>query len=565
VNGAVQVICGPSSGPISTYPGINCNTAGAIQFAEHTNATGVRTFSVNWTAPATAVGTVRFNLAGNAANGDNLNTGDHIYTQVYKVDPASTGPDLSVKAYTLVDRGGFSVITDGSGDLNVGFSRIQPASGNTTPAGVAVYGLRQNNVVVAETGVPASPLLTSGRIFAIVNPGIVNTGLAIANPQTQTATVSFVFTDQNGVDTPGTGTVVLGPGQQTAKFLNESPINIPVNPSTGQFNGTVTFTSTVPVSVIALRGSYNERTPTPDFLISTLPVTDLSAAPATGSVYLSQFADGGGWTTQVLLVNPTATTLTGTITFIAGGGTPATVKVGGQTGSTFNYTVARQSSFRIATDGSPAATSIGTVRVTPSAGGSAPTSLAVFAYKPAGITVSEAGVPGIQGSVFRMYAEETAAGGINAIQTGVAISNLSASPITVNLELTNLDGTPNGSPTPVQIPGNGQVAKFIHEAFPSLAFPFKGVLRISGGASEGLSVVGLRTRTNERGDFLMTTTPPSNEGTPSSTAELDFPHLVNGGGYTTQFILFSGTAGQASSGNLKFLKQDGTAMSLTVN
>jgi hypothetical protein len=164
-----------------------------------------------------------------------------------------------------------------------------------------------------------------------------------------------------------------------------------------------------------------------------------------------------------------------------------------------------------------------------------------------------------------MYAEETAAGGINAIQTGVAISNLSASPITVNLELTNLDGTPNGSPTPVQIPGNGQVAKFIHEAFPSLAFPFKGVLRISGGASEGLSVVGLRTRTNERGDFLMTTTPPSNEGTPSSTAELDFPHLVNGGGYTTQFILFSGTAGQASSGNLKFLKQDGTAMSLTVN
>src|SRR5262245_61114341 len=114
VNGAVQVICGPSSGASVAYPGINCSTAGAIQFAEHTNATGVRTFSVNWTAPATSVGTVRFNLAGNAGNGDSSNQGDRIYTQIIKIDPASA-PDLSTKAYTLVDRGGFSVITDGSG------------------------------------------------------------------------------------------------------------------------------------------------------------------------------------------------------------------------------------------------------------------------------------------------------------------------------------------------------------------------------------------------------------------------------------------------------------------
>ena len=106
---------------------------------------------------------------------------------------------------------------------------------------------------------------------------------------------------------------------------------------------------------------------------------------------------------------------------------------------------------------------------------------------------------------------------------------------------------------------------FLDQVFPSLSFPFQGLLRISGGTSAGFSVVGLRTRTNERGDFLITTIPPANENNSASPMELFFPHLVNGGGYTTQFILFSGTAGQSSSGNLRFLEQDGAPFDLTVN
>jgi hypothetical protein len=77
--------------------------------------------------------------------------------------------------------------------------------------------------------------------------------------------------------------------------------------------------------------------------------------------------------------------------------------------------------------------------------------------------------------------------------------------------------------------------------------------------------VSLRLRYNERGELLITTTPPSNEADNPPTSELLFPDLVNGGGFTTQFILFSGSAGQASSGKLSFLKPDGTAFSLNVN
>ena len=118
--------------------------------------------------------------------------------------------------------------------------------------------------------------------------------------------------------------------------------------------------------------------------------------------------------------------------------------------------------------------------------------------------------------------------------------------------------------TTLPVPVSGQIAKFLAEIFPTLPQPFQGVLRISSATS--ISVVGLRGRYNERAqpDFLITTTPPTVESGAASSAELLFPHLVNGGGYTTQFILFSGTAGQTTSGTLRFSKQDGSALNLSL-
>src|SRR5437867_4485115 len=119
----VKIICGRGT-PATADQQVSCTTAGAIQYAEHSNAQVViSTYNVNWTAPSSAgVGTVRFNLAGNAANGDGNSTGDFIYTRVDRVDPAAAPPppDLSTHAFTMVDRGGVAVITDGSDDLRVG-------------------------------------------------------------------------------------------------------------------------------------------------------------------------------------------------------------------------------------------------------------------------------------------------------------------------------------------------------------------------------------------------------------------------------------------------------------
>ena len=565
VNNTVQVVCGPPSGSVS-IPGINCNTSGAIQFAEHTNANSTTTFTVNWTAPSSAAaGTVRFNVAGNAANGDFSTFNDHIYTQVYRIDPAAAPPppDLSTRAFAIVDRGGSSIISDGGGDFNIGFSRIQPAAGNTTPTGVAIFGGRSNNVLFTEAGVPAAPLLRSARIYAEINAS-VNTGLAIANPNSQPANVTFHFATSDGVGADQT--ISIPSNSEIAKYLNEPAFGLAAGTT---LQGTFTFSSDVPVAVVALRLLRNERG---EELLTTLPVTDLSAPTAPGTAYLGHFADGSGATSQVVLVNPTDSAIGGTIQFLGQGAAaaaagPIAIATNLGTATSFSYNIPRQSSFKLTTAG--LAGTLGSVRVTSATGSVLPSALVVFSYRKDNITVSEAGVPAMQGSTFRMYAETNAAGSNpGTVQTGIAIANLDAAATTVNLELMTLDGASAGPPVPVNIPGNGQIAKFAHELF-NMTFPFKGIIRISGGTSAGLAVVGLRLRYNERGDFLMTTTPPSNEGSVPGSAELLFPIFINGSvgslGYTTQFILFSGSAGQTSSGDLRFFKNDGSALNLNVN
>jgi hypothetical protein len=95
----------------------------------------------------------------------------------------------------------------------------------------------------------------------------------------------------------------------------------------------------------------------------------------------------------------------------------------------------------------------------------------------------------------------------------------------------------------------------------SLQTPLQGVLRLSSSAP--IAATGLRSRYNERNDFLITTTPPTNESAPPSSSALFFPHIADSGGYTTQFILFSGRPG-SPAGNVQFFSQTGGALNVTL-
>jgi hypothetical protein len=279
-------------------------------------------------------------------------------------------------SFGIPDRGGISLNSDGSpGSVAVGYATIQPDVGKTSPSGASVVGFRQNNILVGEFGIPASGLLQSGRLYAEVG-GSITTGIAIANPNSQAATISFHFTDSSGSDF-GSGGISVPANGQIARLFDQAPFN------SGSIQGSLTSSSTVPVASVGLRAFTNERG---DYLITTLPVLDLSAPPGNSPAVLADFADGGPFTTQAIPVNPTDSTLTGNIQFRDVSGGLLVLTANGQTLSTFPFSIPPRSSFKLLTGGSGG---LGSIYVTPDPGSSTPMSVPVISYKtPSGITAT---------------------------------------------------------------------------------------------------------------------------------------------------------------------------------
>jgi sugar lactone lactonase YvrE len=454
--------------------------------------------------------------------------------------------------YVLPEAGGLSLLSSGgSGTPVAGYGSIQADSGSTLPAGLAILGFRRNGVLVTEASVSATSLIRSGRIYAEV-AGPVNTGLAIANPNAVDAAISITFTAGNGNVVNGS-LLVSGHGQ-ISKFLSEQPFNIPASST-----GALTFISSVPVAVVALRGFTNEHG---DFLITTLPVVDLGTAPVTTPVVLPHFADGGGWATQIALVNPTDTVLSGTIQFFDRSGQAVTVIAGGA------YSIPARSSTKFQTPGTASAVLTGTVRVMPAAGNVAPSGVAIVSFRINDVTIDETGVPLMPaGSGFRLYVEAAGSfdeGTAGSIETGIAITNTSSGQAPVVLELSTLDGSSTGLTATIPVPSNGQVSNFLNQipGFAALPVPFQGILRVSSAAP--IAIIGVRGRYNESKNFLFTTTPPVDESSPPVTSALYFPLIADWGGFTTQLVLFNIQSGQSQAGTLKLYSQSGSPLSLTM-
>jgi len=313
--------------------------------------------------------------------------------------------------------------------------------------------------------------------------------------------------------------------------------------------------------VIALRGLVNERS---EFLMTTLPIVSLDATSSRPLVF-AHFADGGGWTTQLVLINPSNSPQAGNVQFLSTDGTPAVVVVDGQSNNSFAYSIPANSSVRLKTSNPPGTTQAGSVVVTPAGTSTAPSGLVIFSFNNGVYTVSEAGVQAstLTKSV-RISAEASDIG--LPVMTGIALANPSSNPIDVQFELTTPEGGPTGLTGFLTIPAKGQIAQFLNQipGFTGLPEPFSGILRISTDSAAGIAVTGLRGRTNERGDFLITTTPPVDQNAPASNTETTFPHIADGGGFTTEFILFSGGPGQTPSGVVRFFDQGGQPLDLNV-
>jgi len=180
-DGFTQLVCSLPGFGTEQY-GSSCPPALPLAYIEHTllgtrnGTTGSAAFQFDWTPPATNVGNILVYVAGNAANGDGTDNGDHIYTNKYTLSPASatTQPDITA----VVNGASFKTgITAGSW-VTIQGTNLSGATGTWTGSEIVNGKLptQVDNVSVTIDGLPAAVYYVSPTQLNVQAPSDSNTG-----------------------------------------------------------------------------------------------------------------------------------------------------------------------------------------------------------------------------------------------------------------------------------------------------------------------------------------------------------------------------------------------------
>jgi Beta-propeller repeat len=467
------------------------------------------------------------------------------------------GGDASVFEYDIQPRSFFRLQTNGlMGNLSAGSVQIVPFLGFSTPAAYAVVsnfiidqaatdaaGETRGNTIF-ETPIEGQLPSTSLRFYAESNgdfaagkPRSSRTSIAIANPSGDPATVQLEVTSFDDVRLGVSGPITIPANGQFAAYLQQLP-GLEGLPASFQGVIRLSVQSGSGVTASSFRILYNERE---DYLVTTTgPLNENAGMP--GRVVFPYITDSTGYTTQIVLINPPGVQGgAGVVRYWAADGTPLQIDT----------------------------LKLGSAQIVPFLGYNTPHAHLVLSHRDSGVLTSIVGVEGeVPGSAFRMYAEsigDFATGAAGSTQTGVALANPADAPVSVTLELRSLDGTLLRTSRPFAVPAIGQLALFLNQVpgFEALTAPYEGVLRVVATSAQGVTATAFRALYNERGNVLYTTTGPLIENA-SAAQQLVFPHIAEGGGYTTQFIVISGVSGQSNAGVLLFYNEEGNPLNLTL-
>jgi hypothetical protein len=481
---------------------------------------------------------------------------------------ARTLPESSI-VFALNAGGAAAFRTTGSsGAPQAGYASIDMRLG-AFPYATAVFSLKQNGVTISEAGVPASPPTTSARIFIDNRSGIlavparseagtinINTGIALVNYSSASANVTYTLRDMNG-NLLSTGHGIVAARNHFSCFIDQlRDVNAPDFTLPADFQTAIQFASLdiisdQPLSVLALRGTSTQRN---EFLITTVPVADLTQSLESGPLYFPQLANGGGYTTSLVLMNTSNQIETGRIKILDDYGESMGVTLaGGSTDSSFRYTILSGGALHIQTNGSPVNVRTGWIQVIPDLYNPTPAGSAIFGYNPEDVLVSESGIPSaVPTTHARVYVDLS-----NNHNTGLAIANVIDDDAAVVIRAFRTDGvTAAGINIDMHpLKANGHVAAFADQFIAGLPAGFVGVLDISSVTP--FAALTLRSMLNERNDFLMTTFPIA-DANRTVSLPIVFPQIADGGGYVTQFIFLG--AGAQSAMALNFYGGNGTPL-----
>jgi hypothetical protein len=348
----------------------------------------------------------------------------------------------------------------------------------------------------------------------------------------------------------------LAAGAHFAKFIHQlrevaPDFLLPGDFPTATRFGFLEISSDQPVSVLALRltATQNEET-----LLTSAPTVDLTRPLETAPLYFPQLADGGGYSSTVVLLNTSRAVESGKLNLFSDSGDPLVVQqVGGTSASAFVYSIQPGGVFVFQTAGFPADATTGSVQVVPDPETPCPAGAGFIGYWRENVLVTESGVPAaIPTTHARIYIDQS-----GNHSTGLAVANPGSPGISVAFRAFLADGsTPAGTgAASVNLGPNGHTAGFVPQLVSGLPEGFAGVLDVSSPSP--FVALTLRSLTNARGRFLLTAFPVA-DATRPAPAPVVFPQIADGGGYVTEFILLS--AAGASKTVLRLRAGDGSPL-----
>jgi hypothetical protein len=481
--------------------------------------------------------------------------------------PISFKTPKAAKEITLKGVGAAtSAISGSAGATQAGYAAVSVDAGST-PYATAVLSYRHNGTTVSEVGVPASPPASSASFFVDYRTETtlagsdtkvdIDTGFAAVNRGNGPASVSFVLRDPEGrIISRGTGS--LDKDAHLAAYFNQLPdiapgFSIdPAFPNSIHF-GTLELSSDQPLSVLALRLTTNQRG---EMLMTSTPVAGPARPSSTGPIYFPQLADGAGYSTIIGLLNTSGAIETGTLHLFADDGSPLAVRqLHGSSASTFAYSIPPGGVYVFQTEASSRDVQTGWAELIPDGGTITPAAAGILQFIRDGILVTETGIPSVAPTTHARMFLDTSSGR----NTGVAIGNPGNAPVNLSLQVLQMDGTTQAGVAngPITLEANGHAASFVGQLFSGLPSGFRGVLDITGESP--FAATTYRSLVNERGEFLLTALPVADLNQPPPSPIL-FPHVADGDGFSTQFILLNGSG--PSSTTLSFYSETGAPLAV---
>lgn len=450
-----------------------------------------------------------------------------------------------------------------------GYATVESDAGGI-PYAAAILRFTQNDRMVSETALPTAPPTT--RVRAFVESGAraspspwglfpltahVDTGIAFVNRGADQARITYTLRNSQGTIL-ASGSGVLPPGSRQAKLIGElgdraPDFKFPDDFAASVQYGSLEIASDQPISAAALRLVSNERN---DSLVTTTPLADLNREPSKAPIYLPLFADGDGYASSLILLNTSNVRETGAFRVLDRNGMGVPVRqADGNPDSTFRFSMEPGGLYRFRTDGTTAIKRECWVQVIPDANVPAPVAMGMLHYRQNGVLVTESGVPAADPTTHaRIYVDGSA-----ARDTALAISNPAGSAAGITLEAYGLDGNkrPDGSHGLVRLTGQGQVTGSAGELIEGLPRGFTGVVDVT--STTPIVVTALRSLVTLRRDVILSVFPAA-DLTRESTSPMVFPHVLDGDGYATEFVLLG--AGTPGTAVIKFFGENGLPLTV---